>query len=561
MDWYHTNGRNQSATAKHFDKVYPNLRIKQPLVSAWVKEEAKWRDEWSNDSGTNGARTAKRARQTIHPEVTDMLDLWVSTAMEDNILITGEVLCQKWTKFADLAGVPKDDRLKLSEGWLSRYKVRAQLKEYKRHGEAASVSLETAEMERQRVQELVAAYGVEPRDLFNADETGLFYGQVSFLLHGSAGSHADSIGRMPPDRGLSIKKCSGVKGTKVRLTYLLVSNADGSEKLPPLIIGKAKKPRAFENKTGTQLGFYYRNNAKAWMTGDIYQEWLRQWDFELGAKRRKVVLLQDNFSGHIIPDGLQNIRVENLKPNLTAYVQPMDQGIIRCFKAHYRAMFIQRAIRRYDAEVTPSEIYDINQLQAMRLADNAWREVDTTTIRHCWRKAGILPATGPSESALGPPTIPITSLLHPPSSDPDPIVAIEDELRSTLDDLEDTGLLQRKHRMDIEALLNPPEESQMVEATTDEEICRAVLATYKLQEGGLISSGDDNVEEDAPVEPCPTYREVLQAVSIINRYVDHVDNPVACKLEGVLGRFTQFLQLERSKALTTTQITDYFHIT
>jgi hypothetical protein len=115
--------------------------------------------------------------------------------------------------------------------------------------------------------------------------------------------------------------------------------------------------------------------------------------------------------------------------------------------------------------------------------------------------------------------------------------------------------------MDIEALLNPPEESQMVEATTDEEICRAVLATYKLQEGGLISSGDDNVEEDAPVEPCPTYREVLQAVSIINRYVDHVDNPVACKLEGVLGRFTQFLQLERSKALTTTQITDYFHIT
>jgi len=47
---------------------------------------------------------------------------------------------------------------------------------------------------------------------------------------------------MPPDQGLADKKSSGVKGRKVRLTYAFTSNADGSEKLPPLIIGKAKKP-------------------------------------------------------------------------------------------------------------------------------------------------------------------------------------------------------------------------------------------------------------------------------------------------------------------------------
>ena len=92
------------------------------------------------------------------------------------------------------------------------------------------------------------------------------------------------MGRLPPDCGLSNKKCSEVKGSKVWLTYLLVSNADGSEKQPPLIIGKAKKPQAFKNQTGTQLGFNYRNNAKAWMTGGIYQEWLQQWDRELGGR-------------------------------------------------------------------------------------------------------------------------------------------------------------------------------------------------------------------------------------------------------------------------------------
>ncbi|KAF8219759.1 hypothetical protein L208DRAFT_1153510, partial [Tricholoma matsutake] len=46
LDWYHKNGKNQSKTAKHFDSIYPNLKMKQPLVSAWVKDEPKWREEW-----------------------------------------------------------------------------------------------------------------------------------------------------------------------------------------------------------------------------------------------------------------------------------------------------------------------------------------------------------------------------------------------------------------------------------------------------------------------------------------------------------------------------------
>jgi hypothetical protein len=176
------------------------------------------------------------------------------------------------------------------------------------------------------------------------------------------------------------------------LTYAFTSNADGSKKSPPIVIGKAKKPQAFGNKTGTQLGFHYCNNAKAWMTLSLYQEWLQQWNHEMGTRNRKILLLQDNFSGHIVPEGLQNIWVVNFEPNLTAHIQPMDQGIIRCFKAHYRKKYIECAINCYDTGITPSEIYDIDQLQAMHLADAAWHEVDTTTIRHCWQKAGILPA-------------------------------------------------------------------------------------------------------------------------------------------------------------------------
>jgi len=361
---------------------------------------------------------------------------------------------------------------------------------------------------------------------------------------------------MPPDRGLADKKSSGVKGSKVRITYLLASNADGSEKLPPLIIGKAKKPRAFENKTGMQHGFYYWHNAKAWMTAGIYQEWLQEWDRKLRMRNRKIVLLQDNFSGHIIPDGLQNIRVVNFKPNLTAHVQPMDQGIIKSFKAHYRAKFVQRAVNYYEEGVTPSQIYNINQLDAMRLADLAWREVDTTTIRNCWDKAGIIPIIDTSGSAPARPTVPISSLLHTPPPNQDPIAAAKDILRSALDDLERTGALQSKNRIDIKTYLNPVEEAWAMEATTDEEIVQAVLAARKAQE--VIDGGDGDVEDDAPVEPCPTFREVFQSVSTINRYVGRLNDPVEREFEAVLASFAHRVRLERSRASTTTHITDYF---
>jgi hypothetical protein len=262
-----------------------------------------------------------------------MMDLWVSKAMGDGILLTGEVLRQKWTKFADLVGIlPQDERLNLSNGWLMQYKERNGLKELKHYGEAASASTETIENERKRIQELIKKYRYELRDIFNMDETGLFYAYIRNLFLSFT---FDTQIRMAPDRGLTDREQSGVKGNKVRLTYAFTSNADGSEKLPPFIIGKAAKPRAFNGKTGKQLGFYYRNNVKAWMTAHMYQEWIQGWDQELKAQGRKILLLQDNFSAHIIiPNDLENIRVENFSPNLTAHIQPMDQGIIRCFKAH-----------------------------------------------------------------------------------------------------------------------------------------------------------------------------------------------------------------------------------
>ena len=96
-----------------------------------------------------------------------------------------------------------------------------------------------------------------------------------------------------------------MKSKKVRLTYALTSNVDGSEKLPPMIIGKAQKPRTFHKKTGAQLGFYYQTNAKVWMTAKLYQEWILDWDHKLRAQGRHILLYKTTSLDIFLPKILQ----------------------------------------------------------------------------------------------------------------------------------------------------------------------------------------------------------------------------------------------------------------
>jgi hypothetical protein len=109
----------------------------------------------------------------------------------------------------------------------------------------------------------------------------------------------------------------------------------------------------------------------------------------------------------------------------------------------------------------------------MRLAQTAWDEVDTSTIRHCWCKAGILPNSAFSSNNL-PPRITISSLCNADN----PLQTAEKVVEDTLDKLEQTGVLQHTNCLKLEDLLNPEPERQVVEHTTDEDIYHAVGETY-----------------------------------------------------------------------------------
>jgi hypothetical protein len=105
------------------------------------------------------------------------------------------------------------------------------------------------------------------------------------------------------------------------------------------------------------------------------------------SQKRKIVILMDNFSGHDISYEPTNIEMVYFEPNLTPFVQPLDAGIIRCFKAHYRHQFCLHALDL--DEVGERNIYKISLLEAMTMANAAWDRVTSETIKNCWRHTGI----------------------------------------------------------------------------------------------------------------------------------------------------------------------------
>jgi hypothetical protein len=115
----------------------------------------------------------------------------------------------------------------------------------------------------------------------------------------------------------------------------------------------------------------------------------------------------------------------------------------------------------------------------MRMANAAWNEVTTNTIRNCWRKAGILPENNSlsSSSTRAQPSIPIPSLLTS-----DPAGEAEKQVEAALDDLIARGALQPGNRMDIKKLLNPAGEIPILSEASDEDIFQSVMDAVEARE-------------------------------------------------------------------------------
>ena len=184
-----------------------------------------------------------------------------------------------------------------------------------------------------------------------------------------------------------------------------MANADGSHKYKLSVINKYKQPLCF-HAAGiniANLPIFYYHNKTAWMQVSIWYHFLKQFNEYMQISHRQVILISDNAPTHPHPDMppksytgpsppcLSHVRLIYIDPNLTAYLQPLDAGIIAAFKAAYRRKYASLLVSRYNSNPTAAVEWKLNVLEAINLAIAAWDEIPASTIFHCWQKTGIHP--------------------------------------------------------------------------------------------------------------------------------------------------------------------------
>ena len=345
-------------------------------------------------------------------------------------------------------------------------------------------------------------------DTFNADEFGLLYQCLPSKTYHLFG-----------------EKCSGGKNSKVRLTDMATASAT-VEKLEMFVIGKSKKPRCIKNVK--QLPCQYRAQKKSWMTGVLFEEWVRKRDSSFRAQTRKVALLIDNCPAHPEIKNLTNINLIFLPPNTTSVLQPMEQGVIRGLKAHYRKKVVRLCVKAVESN---KPLTKISILQATKHLVSSWNAVSKETIVNCFKKSNISQSN--QQAAV--------------SVDGDPFKRLQEDLEK----LHELGNGAIQPNLSAESFVDLDSEVlKSASFSNDDDIIAEII------EGENEESEDDQDDEESTPPARPSTNEVegaletLQDLSMFSTRGDEIHSLVL-NMESLLVR-------ERIDNLKQSVVTDFF---
>lgn len=266
------------------------------------------------------------------------------------------------------------------------------------------------------------------------------------------------------------------------------------------------------------------------MKTDIMVEWLYWFDQQVTG--RKVLLLMDNFSAHTAAvEALKLMPLKNtvicwLPPNSTSKYQPLDQGIIRAWKAHYRKRWLTYMVDQFEAGKNP--LRTTNVLKAIRWSIQAWQAISEATIANCWHHSTLVPR--PSEF-----------------QDNVELRGVTTEVGALINQLEQQHRIQSA--MSIESFLNPAEEAIQGLEVTD-RVEEEIAAQFDVQ-------ADHESEEELEELPPISIRSAIEALSILRLYEEQQSEASAPIIEQ-LSKHEVVLQDRRNRSLRQAQITSYF---
>lgn len=375
---YLKKGNTNSAVGKRFNLGESTIRqIKKNEIS--IRK--------SIIDGTEiSSKLSSYTRDTVLEKTEQALRIFIEDATKKKIPISGYCLQDKARKFYEEIQKlePSSDscsrrnkKFIASNGWLSKFLKRNAFHNLKIRGDTASADQEAAKKFPETLAEIIEEGGYSPDQVFNADETGLFWK------------------RMPSRTYIakSEKKASGFKASKDRVTLLFCCNASGDKVLKPLLVNRFYRPRALKGKDLKQLPVHWMANKKAWVTTALFTEWFTNYflpEVEIYMKQKaldfKVLLILDNAPGHLQLEH-NNVKILFLPANTTSIIQPLDQGIIATFKKYYIKNTYRDILDKMENEsLTLTDVWKkFTILDCLNHVASAIAELRPHILNACWK--------------------------------------------------------------------------------------------------------------------------------------------------------------------------------
>lgn len=134
---------------------------------------------------SKGVTIISKLRTDVHDEMERLLLLWIKEKEFAGDSVSESIICEKAsTIFNDLKRDAAEtegessqgcEEFKASRGWFDNFKKRTGIHSVIRHGEASSADIKAAENFVKVFEKLVSDEGYLPHQVFNCDETGLFW--------------------------------------------------------------------------------------------------------------------------------------------------------------------------------------------------------------------------------------------------------------------------------------------------------------------------------------------------------------------------------------------------
>ncbi|GBM89505.1 hypothetical protein AVEN_43032-1 [Araneus ventricosus] len=143
---------------------------------------------------------------------------------------------------------------------------------------------------------------------------------------------------------------------------------------------------------------------------EICEKWVQKLDKHMIAECRKFALVFGKCPAHPqeIDQKLKNFTVFYLPPNTRSKLQPMDQGVIKNFKIHYRKRIVRKVITELENNQSMSKI---NLRESISEISKAWNyDVTDRTIRNSFVKARFFVSNENSASTEDEDDIPLEEL-------------------------------------------------------------------------------------------------------------------------------------------------------